>query len=682
MTVVPPAPRRPLAGLLVVAIALGLGPGRLWAQSAWAVQGPHLTLDGRPTFLSGVNYVPSKGWLTHLRLWDREAVDRDFEALQRIGVRAIRYLPLWHHLQPDPERADPEALARLDQVVNLAEKHGLFVQLGILNSWMSGGTFLPPWANGNIFTEPAIVAGGLALARQLAARYSDRRIVQGFDLGNELNVLESQMKLKLSPRDIERWQDRIVTEVRRNAPGSLIVNGVGTGYTGAFNVESVAGSTDYMAAHSYPYFHGTSRLDPWLGQRTTYSTNYIITWAEMAGKPVLMQELGASEQWVQPATIPKYLRLTLLSNWLEGAAGYLWWCSHDLPAGFTVGNEGLFKEYSTPRVRRENKFSALNYDMGLLGNDNRPKPAARAFQSAVNLVDRLGVDWEDRLPACYILVPDGSEYEPTMVQLITPFALAKQAHMDVKFVREGRPVPTDASALVVPGFALSPSGREHVAEYLRNGGTVYQSFFKDFGDDINLRSGESEVASPVFVATMRAGTIEVGQQFRTAGTLRMREAVSADSAETILAIPKLSPDPAVRQEADTDWFGESEMQGVLFRTHHGTGVYYYLAANLEEALARTYDPWERDSSNLIYSVLRPDYEIDVDSKYVELYHKVRGKQELVAVLNHSPRFVDALLRLNWPARLVDATDGRTVGGNGEVAIRLGPASVRLMFVER
>ena len=676
-----PDARRKLVALLV-AIAASTGTAR--AQPAWGVQGTHLTLDGQPTFLSGVNYVPSQGWLTHIGIWDRDAVDRDLETLRRHGVRSIRYLPLWHQLQPDPKEADATALARVDQVIDLAEKHGIFVQLGILNIWMSGGVFLPPWADGNIFTEPAIIAGEMALARDMAVRYSGRRILQGFDLGNELNVLEHQMKLALNPQDIELWQERMVAEVRRRAPGSLIVNGVGTGYSRAFNIESLAAANDFMAAHSYPYFHGTSSLDPWLGQRTTYSTNYIISWAAMTGKPVVMQELGASEQWVQPATVPKYLRLTLLSNWLEGAAGYLWWCSHDLAPDFAVADEGLFKEYSVQRVQRENKFGALNYDMGLLDNDNQPKPAAAAFRRAVELVERIGVDWENRLPVCYILVPEDSDYEPAMIQLITPFALAKQAHMDVKLVKEGRSVPRDAAALVIPGFALSQNGREQVSEYLHSGGTVYQSYFKDFGDGIQLTGGELGMDRPRLAVARRAGAMEVGQQLQLAGDLQDRETSVSDEVETLLTIRQSDPGSAGRQEADTSWFGESEAQGILFRARHGAGTYYYLAANLDAALTHVYDPWESDDSNLIYSALRPEHEVDVDSKYVELHHKARGGEELVAVLNHSAGFVDALLSAGRSARLVDAEAGEAVGETGteEVPLRLAPAEVLLMYVER
>ena len=667
--------------LVLAAVTWACGDGAIQDEPAWGIRDRHLTLDGEPVFLSGVNYVPSRGWLTHLHSWDADAVDRDFEALKRLGVKAIRYLPLWHQLQPTPERADPTSLERLDKVMELAEKHGLFVQLGILNSWMSGGTFLPSWANGNLFKDPAIIAGELALVRDLAQRYAGRRILQGYDIGNELNVLEGRMNLELDSMAVEEWQAQIVDSIRRHAPGSLIVNGVGTGYSDSFNIDSIAQSTDYMAAHSYPYFHGTSRLDPWLGQRTTYSTNYIVSWAEMTGKPVLMQELGASQQWVPPANVPKYLRLTFLSNWLEGAAGYLWWCSHDIDPSFAVPDEGLYKEYSTARLQRENKFNELNYDMGILDNDNRPKPAAAAFEHSAGIVEELGVDWTNMLPVCYVLAPEGSDYESTMIELITPFVLAKQAHMDVKLLIEGAAVPRDAASLVIPGFRLSPEGRSQVERYLSAGGTVYQSYFKDFGSSLTVASEEVALDHPRLVVTRRAGAMELEQQLVVGARLRVRAVSASGNAETILSMPRQAQVRLERKEPDTSLFGESAGQGVLFRTRHGSGAYYYLAADLEKALGDTFNPWEDDDSDLIYSVLRPQHPVNVGSKYLELHHKSRNGQELVALLNHSPDFVEAMLHLGTGVRAVDAFTGQIQGGDAETAVRLEPAGVKFLLLQ-
>src|SRR6185437_14481615 len=94
--------------------------------------------------------------------------------------------------------------------------------------------------------------------------------------------------------------------------------------------------------------------------------------------------------------------------------------------------------------------------------------------------------------------------------------------------------------------------------------------------------------------------------------------------------------PAPQPPEDSHHF-QAPSRGVLFRAVLDGGTYYYLAANLEQALADTYDPWQNDESNLIYSVLSPAAPVSIDSKYVELQAKSRGSQRLVLLLNHSNR---------------------------------------------
>ena len=244
-----------------------------------------------------------------------------------------------------------------------------------------------------------------------------------------------------------------------------------------------------------------------------------------------------------------------------------------------------------------------------------------------------------------MLAPEGSDYESTMIQLITPFVLAKQVHMDVKLLMEGAAVPQEAAALVIPGFQLSPDGRSEVERYLSAGGTVHQSYFTDFGDSLTVANEEIALDHPRLVVTRRAGAMELEQQLVVGARLRVRAVSASGNAETILSTPRQGQVRLERKEPDTNLFGERDGQGVLFRTRYGSGVYYYLAADLEQALGATFNPWKDDDADLIYSVLRPQHPVDVGSKYLELHHKSRNGRELVALLNHSPEFVEAMLHL-------------------------------------
>ena len=648
---------------------------------SWGTQGRYLTKGGEKVFFSGVNYVPSHGWLTHLEIWDPAEVEKDFVNLRAAGVRHIRYLPLWHQLQKSTKRGHPPALERLDKVIELAGKHGIAVQLGLLNSWMSGGTFLPEWADGKIFTDRKIVDAQKNLIRDIVSRYKGNTIIQAYDVGNELNVLPEWMKMENTKEEIESWMKEIYETIKKYDPTHDVINGVGTGYTANFNIEAISRTSDMMASHSYPYFHGTSRFDPWIGQRTTYSTNFIISWAEMTGMPVLMQELGSSEQWMAPRDIPKYLEITFMSNWAEGAAGYLWWCSHDLKPTFRVADQGLFKKYSTPRVRRQNQFSELNYDMGILDNNNQKKPAALVFKKSVEIVDRLGLDWKDQLPVCYILVPEDYRYQYSMIHLINPFTLAKQAHMDVKMLFETDPVPADAASVVIAGFRLGKNGKDNILKYLDRGGTVYQSFYNDFASDIKVSDEEEILHSPSITVDYRKGLFSLAAKQKLPVDLRIKKVVDQGSSKRILSV---AAENIVKQdrEHDTDFFEQQQGAGLLYQSVIGKGQYYYFTGDLERSLLNTYGGWDENDAYMIYSVLRPDTQFDLSEKQVELYHKTNETDEIVVLINHSNDFRNTTLYSTENVSLTNVEDETEKHMGTRINLQMKPAEVRILKVSK
>lgn len=48
-----------------------------------------------------------------------------------------------------------------------------------------------------------------------------------------------------------------------------------------------------------------------------YGVDYLVTYAAMTRKPALIQEIGASEDWMPAIEIQKYLRLALMSTWAD-----------------------------------------------------------------------------------------------------------------------------------------------------------------------------------------------------------------------------------------------------------------------------------------------------------------------------------------------------------------------------
>ena len=645
-----------------------------YSQDRWGIQGQQLTLNDNPVFLTGANYIPPNGWYLILENWNPEAVEQDMVALHKLGITSVRFPPLWVLLQPNIDVVNQEKLAHLNQLLTIAHRNGIAVQVGPLTGGICGAAFVPKWADGDIFTDPQIIQGEQRLVGEVARSVKDNPGLLGYDFGNEVDILRSRMKLNPTPEQTRHWMETIYKAFRDADPHHAVTNGLGYvhGNGASFNIWDVAATSDYMSVHSYAFFDGTVKYDPWIGQRTLYDMNYAIAYVAMTGKPVLVQENGFSEAWVGSKNeIAKCLRVSLMSAWAQGAAGYFWWGSHDDDTDYRIPTKYTTLKYSKPSIGA-GIMNQLEYSMGLLDTHNQPKPYGLEYQHWNTVINKLGLGWKNDLPILYLLYSEQSVKDdwPDRVQL-TAFTLAKQTHMEVRMWPEWKPIPSDAAAVVIANFGLSDKGKTAIRQYLENGGVVYQSWVSDFPSALTVRDSSVTLSSPTFIASTPATgiprrnhlPISEADHIRVNAELKLMDASPVPNQETqvLLGLPSAGSQEGTR--------------AVFFKTSVGKGTYYYLAANLEQALSKAYNPWGEDDSNLIYSVLRPESSIDIDSKYVELFVKSRGKDRLFLLLNRSNRFQDVTLRSAQDIRIQDYTTRVPLGAGKEIPLRLMPGEV-------
>jgi hypothetical protein len=112
-------------------------------------------------------------------------------------------------------------------------------------------------------------------------------------------------------------------------------------------------------------------------------------WSLDPHRPVWLQEVGAPAPHVPPERAAAFARATI-GNALDcpDLWGVTWWCSHDVDRALA-------------------DFPELEYSLGLLANDGRPKPAGREIAA---LVEELGRDWTAPPPRSTALVLDLPEY--------------------------------------------------------------------------------------------------------------------------------------------------------------------------------------------------------------------------------------------------------------------------------
>ena len=659
-----------LKNFLILLLFLSIIP-TIDGQERWGTQGRYLTKNGTPVYLSGVNYIVSDGWMINLPNLSIETMNADMAALQKIGINHIRFFPLWSLTQPTINKLDEKVMKQLDLLVESAGKHNLTMQIAPITGWMSGLVFQPPWATGDMFRDQKIINGQKFLAKTIAARYRNNPAVMGYDFGNELNVLVSRTASKGStPDQIFAWMKQIYPAFKNASPDQLVTNGIGTGYDNNFDIRNIVQTVDYLAPHSYPYFHGTSSLDPWYGQRTTYSANFIISWCEMVGKPVVLQEIGCSEAWIPASKIGAYIRLNYLSTWADGAAGFLWWSSHNIDTAVQSSTRNLPKE-SSKANSPELKFDEIEYSLGLLTTKNEQKDYACTYGESIKTVNDLGLSWTDDLPVCYIIVPGTVSFNAAMHKFITAYSLAKQSHFDVKLLYEGTRVPSDAAAVIIPGLKLADKSKNVIKTYLENGGKVYQSYENDFsssittGSDTIINNASLRVSNPV-------GLMEYSLPVNIPGQSTFRKITFNPPARRIVTIDGEN----IRSKS------RSAKNPVFLEQKIGRGTYYYLACNLEADLARLYNPWLNTNCELFYSALRPQTPVDIDNKYIELYIKHNGDKSIVMLLNHSEQYQNVTIKSVNPLTLINFETQEKIGNGKEISMTLRPAEVVIATINQ
>ena len=642
--------------------------GILCAQTNLAIGSKYLTVNGKPTFINGANYSPSKGWFQILDNWNAKAVEQDMDSLSSIGIDFIRFMPLWYLTQPEKNKMDQQKIDRLNELITIAGKRNIQVQPSLITGWLCGGIFNPYWVTKELFTDPEQIKAETWYVKNLAKSLKDNPYVHSFDFGNEINAMKGVGGFTATPLQTKSWMAEIYKAFKTGDPDRLVTNGIGTGYDADFPIENIALASDYMSAHSYPYFHATLLDDPWFGLRTTYSANLMIAWAKMAGKPVLMQETGVSGDWMTQQQRGKYLELSYFSCWADGAAGFVWWCSHDIDTAFHVKPDVKGRQ-----MKGGGTFDALEYRMGLFDVNNNKHPVAEQFKQCVSFSKTLGLDWTDQLPVCYIIAPETVSLNSYFRKIINAYVMAKQNHVDVRFLRENTEVPADASFVIVPGFSVKAENKKYIKNYLQNGGTVFQSFYNDFAPNINInREVIFNVESPAeMLVAKRIGSLNLLEKFTMAGHLKMAEENWSTNYETLVKICSNCSNHSISENG----------AGVYFKTKVGKGNFYYTRLNLEESFSDTYNPWENDESYKLYSVLKPEQDIDIDSKFIEFYHKKNDKKELIILLNHTDKTQETNIISKKTIHLKNMKNKADIGIEKEFNVNLKPAEVMFLEVE-
>ncbi|MFI7102387.1 glycosyl hydrolase [Streptomyces sp. NPDC050161] len=323
----------------------------------------------------GVNYTPAQGWFHHWLDFDLDAVRADLDAVAALGLDHVRVFPLWPVFQPNRTLIRPAAVEQLVRLADAAAERGLDVNVDGLQGHLSSFDFLPAWTQTwhrrNLFTDPDVLSGQEEYLRTLAAALAGRPNFLGMTLGNEINQFSDGPHPdpdRITEAQAGAWLDRMLAACERGAPGRMHLHAA---YDAAwyrdghpFTPAHAARRGAVTAVHSW-VFNGTAQRHGPTGTATEQHAAYLIelskAWASDPHRPVWLQEVGAPAPHIPEDQAARFTDATV-RNALDcpDVWGVTWWCSHDVSRSLA-------------------DFPALEYGLGLLGNDGTVKPAGKAL---------------------------------------------------------------------------------------------------------------------------------------------------------------------------------------------------------------------------------------------------------------------------------------------------------------
>ncbi|MET7275418.1 MULTISPECIES: glycoside hydrolase 5 family protein [Streptomyces] len=326
----------------------------------------------------GVNYTPSQGWFHHWLDFDLDSVRADLDSVAALGVDHVRVFPLWPYFQPNRALIRERAVEHLVELVDAAGERGLDVNVDGLQGHLSSFDFLPAWTRTwhrrNLFTDPEVIDGQAVYLRTLAAALADRSNFLGMTLGNEVNQFSAGPHPdpdRATGDQIDAWLERMLAACEEGAPGRMHLHAEydATWYQDdqPFTPAQAARRGSVTAVHSW-VFNGTAQRHGRTSVPSEHHAAYLIelskAWADDPHRPVWLQEVGAPAPLVPAEHAAAFTEATV-ANALDcpDLWGVTWWCSHDVSRALA-------------------DFPELEYGLGLLTNDRRPKDTARVLARA------------------------------------------------------------------------------------------------------------------------------------------------------------------------------------------------------------------------------------------------------------------------------------------------------------
>jgi len=358
------------------------------------LDGNYFSRNGKRFLPVGAHWVPAKAAMQWPLQWDPKDIEADFAKMRDLGFNTVRLDLMWAWFEPRPGDYNPEAFQQLDYLVSLARRYHIYLHPSLFIGGEVGEAYWDlSWRHGrNPQSDPEMLWLETNHAAELARRYANESAILGWDLTDEPPFWIVQGTTDAMAIN---WTRLIAGAIRRYDRMHPIVVGVSmedVGH-GPFRPDNLRDEVDFFSVHPYTIYAPQLFPDAMLSERGTYGAAFETALSGGAGRPTMIQEMGASSAQYTPEAVAAFDRVSMYSSLGAGANGFLLWC-------FTDAAPEQYRKVPYLRSPHETQF-------GLTTWDRKDRPQGVEFRKFAQIAAQLDLTGIEPAPAeAGIIVPN------------------------------------------------------------------------------------------------------------------------------------------------------------------------------------------------------------------------------------------------------------------------------------
>ena len=416
----------------------------------------------------GVNFWSRVGGPRMWTRYDESTVVKELQVLAAHGLTVTRSFFFWPDFMPEPDRLDEVLLDRFASFLDRHTEAGLRTIPTLIVGHMSGENWDPAWRAGrDLYTDVWLVGRQAWFAEQVARRFASHPAVAAWLVSNEMPLYGGRG----TPETVNAWAQLVVQGLRAGGAHQPVSLGDGawtietSGLESGYRLGDLKEIVDWFGPHVYPM--GDDQV------RQFWRAAFICDLAGTAGLPVMLEEFGATSDFVSDEHLGHWYRQLLHTSLTAGSCGWIGWNNTDFD---DLVGEAPYSHHP------------FELHFGVTDVHGTPKSALREMAEFRTVLDTVQPDRCTRTPTeVGLVIPsyvdtvypftDDRERPAALGAIEQAWLSSRVAGVPAGLIRESQGIPDDCRLYLLPSVKqLTGPGWRRLEKLAERGACVYVSY--------------------------------------------------------------------------------------------------------------------------------------------------------------------------------------------------------------